>query len=158
MYILGENYEIMIWVYSGGWSIRRMRRTKEKKFRKPPYEVSKLVTWAHERLYSHVQFWDIVTTFENPHRCYCSSRKYKSYFTSQVVPWGLRETLRYIKEKYNNPPVFITENGYCNKSRELNDLRRINYFRVPTTYYVSLFSDNIVDTLRKINLTVSFIP
>ena len=54
----------------------------------------------------------------------------KNTIILQIVPWGLREILRFIKEKYNNPPVFITENGYCSESRELNDVDRINYFRV----------------------------
>lgn len=28
-----------------------------------------------------------------------------------VVPWGIRKLLNYVKEKYHNPPIYITENG-----------------------------------------------
>lgn len=28
-----------------------------------------------------------------------------------VVPWGIRKVLNYIAERYDNPPVYITENG-----------------------------------------------
>lgn len=28
-----------------------------------------------------------------------------------VVPWGIEKVLMWIKLRYNNPPVFITENG-----------------------------------------------
>ncbi|EOY12676.1 Beta glucosidase 41 isoform 2 [Theobroma cacao] len=29
----------------------------------------------------------------------------------RVVPWGIRKLARYVKDKYGNPPVIITENG-----------------------------------------------
>ncbi|RVE43158.1 hypothetical protein evm_012189 [Chilo suppressalis] len=44
----------------------------------------------------------------------------------QVVPWGLRKTLNWIKGTYGNPPVFITENG-ISLEPGLRDPRRINY-------------------------------
>jgi beta-glucosidase len=28
-----------------------------------------------------------------------------------IVPWGMRKVMNYIKERYNSPPVYITENG-----------------------------------------------
>lgn len=46
-----------------------------------------------------------------------------------MVPWGIRGVLRWIKDEYNNPPVFITENGFCDHG-ELNDTQRISYHRV----------------------------
>lgn len=30
-----------------------------------------------------------------------------------VVPWGLRKVLNYIAKTYNNPPIYVTENGMC---------------------------------------------
>ncbi|KAJ4967952.1 hypothetical protein NE237_014653 [Protea cynaroides] len=53
---------------------------------------------------------------------------------SHVVPYGLEKIVSYVKERYNNTPMFITENGYPqgsnpNVSTEdlINDSRRIEY-------------------------------
>lgn len=43
------------------------------------------------------------------------------------VPEGLRDLLNWIKNEYNNPPVFITENGWSDHG-ELEDNDRIEYF------------------------------
>lgn len=53
--------------------------------------------------------------------------------TLQVVPDGLKELLKWIKNEYNNPPVVITENGYSDGG-QLNDTDRINYFSVLTLF------------------------
>ncbi|KAK7601733.1 hypothetical protein V9T40_009174 [Parthenolecanium corni] len=47
---------------------------------------------------------------------------------AKVCPWGLREALCWIKEEYNNPPVFVTENGFCDHG-EINDVNRIKYLK-----------------------------
>ncbi|XP_073317593.1 putative beta-glucosidase 41 [Primulina huaijiensis] len=53
-----------------------------------------------------------------------------------IVPWGIRKLANYIKDKYGNPPVIITENGMDdpNRSHEtpdkaLKDDKRINFHR-----------------------------
>ncbi|XP_044732594.1 myrosinase 1-like [Chrysoperla carnea] len=43
------------------------------------------------------------------------------------VPWGLHHLLVYIKDTYNNPIVYITENGFS--QFELQDDGRVNYFK-----------------------------
>lgn len=46
-----------------------------------------------------------------------------------VVPWGFRKALNWVKNKYNNPVIYITENGFS--SRETyNDDDRIHYYQV----------------------------
>lgn len=52
----------------------------------------------------------------------------------RIVPWGIRKLARYIKERYGNPPVIITENGmddasHLSQKKALNDQTRINFHR-----------------------------
>ncbi|KHJ91780.1 glycosyl hydrolase, family 1 [Oesophagostomum dentatum] len=45
-------------------------------------------------------------------------------------PSGLRAVLNYIKDRYHNPDVFITENGCMDTPGEgLNDITRMRYLR-----------------------------
>ncbi|CAN6457908.1 unnamed protein product [Victoria cruziana] len=51
-----------------------------------------------------------------------------------VVPWGIRKLVLYIKDKYGNPPVIITENGmddpnspFIGLDKALKDDKRIRY-------------------------------
>ncbi|KAJ0736903.1 putative beta-glucosidase [Helianthus annuus] len=53
-----------------------------------------------------------------------------------VVPWGLRKVLKYIAQKYNNPPIYITENGMDDEDNDasplhemLDDKLRVNYYK-----------------------------
>lgn len=51
-----------------------------------------------------------------------------------VNPQGMNKIVTYIKERYNNIPIFVTENGYGEKNKPntqtedlLNDTRRVDY-------------------------------
>uniref|UniRef100_A0A182W4F7 Beta-glucosidase n=1 Tax=Anopheles minimus TaxID=112268 RepID=A0A182W4F7_9DIPT len=44
-----------------------------------------------------------------------------------VVPEGLRGMLNWIRKRYNNPPVLITENGYSDDG-QVDDKERIDYY------------------------------
>ncbi|XP_018335029.1 cytosolic beta-glucosidase-like [Agrilus planipennis] len=44
----------------------------------------------------------------------------------KVVPWGFRKLLNWIKNTYNNPDIYITENG-CADPEIFNDTIRISY-------------------------------
>lgn len=53
-----------------------------------------------------------------------------------IVPWGFRKLVTYVKDKYGNPPVIITENGMDDPNRPhtslekaLQDDKRIIYHR-----------------------------
>ncbi|XP_055981586.1 cytosolic beta-glucosidase [Sorex fumeus] len=47
-----------------------------------------------------------------------------------VVPWGIRKILKYVKETYNNPAIYITENGFPHSDlTSLDDTQRWEYFR-----------------------------
>ncbi|KAG6634530.1 hypothetical protein CIPAW_12G124900 [Carya illinoinensis] len=53
-----------------------------------------------------------------------------------IVPWGLRRLARYVKDKYRNPPVIITENGMDDPNKAsipidkaLKDKKRIRFHR-----------------------------
>ena len=48
-----------------------------------------------------------------------------------IVPWGLRELLCWISDRYGNPPIYITENGCATpdevKDGQVHDPMRIDY-------------------------------
>ncbi len=50
----------------------------------------------------------------------------------KIVPWGLRKLLVWIKDTYNNPPVYITESGCSNTGETLHDAQRVNFYRETT--------------------------
>lgn len=43
------------------------------------------------------------------------------------MPWGFYNLLTYIREKYNNPPLFVTENGLATLEG-LEDNDRVEYY------------------------------
>lgn len=58
----------------------------------------------------------------------------------QVVPWGFRRLLNFVRTRYGNVPVIVTENGVSDKDG-LKDIDRINYYHVSgNDYCVDLFS------------------
>lgn len=58
------------------------------------------------------------------------------YCFYQVVPWGLRKLLQWLKETYNDPEIIITENGYCDRG-ETDDDVRVNYYKVKVRLMLS---------------------
>ncbi|ESO98171.1 hypothetical protein LOTGIDRAFT_174304 [Lottia gigantea] len=47
----------------------------------------------------------------------------------RVYPKGFRAALNWLKKKYNNIPVYSTENGVSDRNDTLYDQNRINYYR-----------------------------
>lgn len=53
-----------------------------------------------------------------------------------VVPWGMRRVLNYIAHTYNNPPIYIKENGMDDEEKEsaplheiLDDKMRVRFYK-----------------------------
>ncbi|KAL1213268.1 Beta-glucosidase 10 [Cardamine amara subsp. amara] len=47
----------------------------------------------------------------------------------EAIPWGLEGVLEYIKQSYNNPPIYILENGIQMKSSTLQDTERVEFIQ-----------------------------
>ncbi|KAL6279024.1 hypothetical protein ACE6H2_022625 [Prunus campanulata] len=53
-----------------------------------------------------------------------------------VVPWGIHKVLNYVAQRYNNPAIYITENGMDDEDNDtsplhemLDDKLRVSYFK-----------------------------
>ncbi|XP_024632653.1 probable inactive beta-glucosidase 14 [Medicago truncatula] len=67
-----------------------------------------------------------------------------------VHPQGMENIVTYIKERYNNVPIFITKNGFRTSENshpttedELNDVKRVEYM------YMSSYLDSLATAIRK---------
>ncbi|XP_053554224.1 lactase/phlorizin hydrolase [Bombina bombina] len=47
----------------------------------------------------------------------------------KVTPFGFRRILNWIKEEYNNPPIYVTENGISERGTNLKDVWREHYYK-----------------------------
>ena len=47
----------------------------------------------------------------------------------KVVPWGIRNMLKFVRDNYGNPPMIITENGVSERNGTLEDDSRITFYR-----------------------------
>ncbi|CAA0396731.1 unnamed protein product [Arabidopsis thaliana] len=53
-----------------------------------------------------------------------------SFLVWEATPWGLEGILEYIKQSYNNPPIYILENGMpMVRDSTLQDTQRIEYIQ-----------------------------
>jgi lactase-phlorizin hydrolase len=57
-------------------------------------------------------------------------------YIEQVVPSGFRKLLVWIKKEFNNPPVFVTENGYSDLDG-LHDMERTKYIIVSEVHFIN---------------------
>ncbi|XP_037646094.1 lactase-phlorizin hydrolase-like [Sebastes umbrosus] len=50
-------------------------------------------------------------------------------FWLKITPFGFRKILKFIKDEYGNPPVYVTENGISERGEvNLNDIHRKHYY------------------------------
>lgn len=61
----------------------------------------------------------------------------------RIAPWGLRKLLNYIKERYNDPKIIITENGYSDKAGYLDDSMRIYYYKYNINNVLKAIKDGV---------------
>lgn len=64
-------------------------------------------------------------------------KKVNSIILLQIVAWGARKMLKWVKDTYNNPEIFITENGIADNGMSLEDNERIDFYEV-SSFYLSL--------------------
>jgi len=63
-----------------------------------------------------------------------------------VIPWACRKMLNWVRERYDGPPVYVTENGYAGAGEDdvnvaINDERRVAYLQA----YIGACHDAIGD-------------
>ncbi|XP_044525064.1 lactase-phlorizin hydrolase [Gracilinanus agilis] len=65
-------------------------------------------------------------------------------FWLKITPFGFRRILKWLKEEYNNPPIYITENGVSERgTSSLNDTIRIYYLRSYINEVLKAIQDNV---------------
>jgi beta-glucosidase len=61
---------------------------------------------------------------------YMISAANSSFLLWEATPWGLEGILEYIKQSYNNPPIYILENGMpMGRDSTLQDTQRIEFIQ-----------------------------
>ncbi|CAH1787043.1 unnamed protein product [Owenia fusiformis] len=67
----------------------------------------------------------------------------------RMVPWGIRRLLNWLKNEYNDPEIFITENGISDRNATsvlLQDSWRVNFY--------NQYINNVLKAIRKDNVNV----
>lgn len=48
----------------------------------------------------------------------------------RMTPFGFRKLLKFIKDEYGNPPIYVTENGVSERGAvDLNDMHRTYFYK-----------------------------
>ncbi|XP_046643173.1 cytosolic beta-glucosidase-like [Daphnia pulicaria] len=47
----------------------------------------------------------------------------------KITPFGMRNTLKWIRDRFNNPDIIVTENGFSDNAGNLDDLMRVYYYK-----------------------------
>ncbi|KAL6118658.1 gba3 [Pungitius sinensis] len=63
-----------------------------------------------------------------------------------VVPYGLRKLLKYIKDTFNNPAVYITENGFSQVGQlQIEDVQRSEFYKDTISEVAKAIQEDGVD-------------
>ncbi|PSN34228.1 hypothetical protein C0J52_24414 [Blattella germanica] len=98
--LMPVNRQVRVWRETG--KIMRLRAATEEWDELDPDRLNHLVDSVLRRI-----------------RAFCNAR-------GGVEPKGFRKQLQWLAKEYNNPPIFVTENGYSDHGA-LNDTWRIKY-------------------------------
>nr|WAB06563.1 beta-glucosidase [Platycodon grandiflorus] len=52
-----------------------------------------------------------------------------------IVPWGIQKVLNYIAQRYNNPPIYVTENGMDDEDNDVSPLHEMLDDKLRVSYY-----------------------
>lgn len=73
-------------------------------------------------------------------------------FWLKITPFGFRKILKFIKDEYGNPPVYVTENGISERGAvNLNDMHRTYYYK----NYINQALKGIVSSKKHIEKVLS---
>jgi len=87
--------------------------------------TSRLVSPAERQEHARMQIGnEVFGIYEEPDPSW--SRGASSWL--YVVPYGIRRNLGWIRDRYGNPPVYITENGISDRGSDLDDKSRQDYY------------------------------
>ncbi|KZS05925.1 putative Lactase-phlorizin hydrolase [Daphnia magna] len=64
-----------------------------------------------------------IESYSDP-TCYQSSFDWLT-----ITPFGMRKTLQWIKDRFNDPEIIITENGISDRAGNLDDMMRVYYYK-----------------------------
>nr|CAH0099626.1 unnamed protein product [Daphnia galeata] len=64
-----------------------------------------------------------IESYSDP-TCYQSSFDWLT-----ITPFGMRKTLNWIKDRFNDPEIIITENGISDRSGNVDDMMRVYYYK-----------------------------
>ncbi|KAK2973013.1 hypothetical protein RJ640_005556, partial [Escallonia rubra] len=66
----------------------------------------------------------------------------------RVYPQGMEKMVTYVKERYNNIPMFVTENGYCEKTNSSSTIEE-SLYDVKRVEYMAGYLDALSTAMRK---------
>ena len=87
-------------------------------------------TWLHSNIINIISIGKCSITYIHtfiPISLFFNHRSGSSWLN--VVPFGIRRLLNFIKENYGQVPIYITENGVSDNNGTLEDDQRVYYYK-----------------------------
>ncbi|CAG0888726.1 unnamed protein product [Darwinula stevensoni] len=74
----------------------------------------------------------------------------------QLYPKAMEEILRWVRNEYNNPTIYVTETGYADPDVILEDTNRIRFYCVSFSMQTNLFQQSLTWEIRSRNTSKKF--